>query len=202
MDIITKDLVNSILYDDSGNPSKFHDDILTGIKPYLKQNIQLGGGISIITESDNIDELFDESGILKEQYGGKGLVKYVKKFMAIRQFDSYFRRYTKFMNVIRPFIDNIGLLHIFVMNGAQSIQELLAEYYAYIKILVHLEYINNKKTTAYTTKYKTDNDKKSDPAQADAIIMMQYKENIKEFYLPFRIRSVDLNLFYNVHIIK
>ena len=35
-----------------------------------------------------------------------------------------------------------------------------------------------------------------------SLIKYHFKGNIKEFYLPFRIRLVDLNLFYNVHIIK
>ena len=35
-----------------------------------------------------------------------------------------------------------------------------------------------------------------------SLIKYHYKGNIKEFYLPFRVRLVDLNLFYNVHILK
>ena len=35
-----------------------------------------------------------------------------------------------------------------------------------------------------------------------SLIKYHFKGSIKEFYLPFRIKSIDLNLFYNVHIIK
>ena len=35
-----------------------------------------------------------------------------------------------------------------------------------------------------------------------SIIKFHYKNRIKEFYLPFKIHLIDLNLFYNVHITK
>jgi len=35
-----------------------------------------------------------------------------------------------------------------------------------------------------------------------SLIKFHYKNKIKEFYLPFKIKLIDLNLFYNVHIIK
>tara|TARA_A100000164_G_scaffold340581_1_gene336620 strand:+ start:441 stop:1112 length:672 start_codon:yes stop_codon:yes gene_type:complete len=35
-----------------------------------------------------------------------------------------------------------------------------------------------------------------------SIIKYNYGNNLKDFFLPFRIRSFDLNLFYNVHITK
>ena len=35
-----------------------------------------------------------------------------------------------------------------------------------------------------------------------SIIKYNYKDSIQETYLPFRIKSFDLNLFYNVHITK
>ena len=35
-----------------------------------------------------------------------------------------------------------------------------------------------------------------------SIIKFHYKNKIKEFYLPFKVRLIDLNLFYNVHITK
>ena len=35
-----------------------------------------------------------------------------------------------------------------------------------------------------------------------SIIKYNYKNSIREFYLPFKIKSADLNLFYNVHIYK
>ena len=35
-----------------------------------------------------------------------------------------------------------------------------------------------------------------------SLIKFHFKGNIKEFYLPFKIKLIDLNLFYNVHIIK
>ena len=35
-----------------------------------------------------------------------------------------------------------------------------------------------------------------------SIIKFHYKNKIKEFYLPFKIKLIDLNLFYNVHITK
>ena len=35
-----------------------------------------------------------------------------------------------------------------------------------------------------------------------SIIKFHFKGKIKEFYLPFKIKLIDLNLFYNVHIIK
>jgi len=34
------------------------------------------------------------------------------------------------------------------------------------------------------------------------IIKYHYRNNIQETFLPFRIRLPDINLFYNVHIIK
>ena len=34
------------------------------------------------------------------------------------------------------------------------------------------------------------------------IIRYNYKENITESFLPFKIKLIDLNLFYNVHIVK
>ena len=35
-----------------------------------------------------------------------------------------------------------------------------------------------------------------------SLINFHYKNKIKEFYLPFKIKLIDLNLFYNVHITK
>ncbi len=35
-----------------------------------------------------------------------------------------------------------------------------------------------------------------------SIIKFHYKNKIKEFYLPFKIHLIDINLFYNVHITK
>ena len=35
-----------------------------------------------------------------------------------------------------------------------------------------------------------------------SLIKFHYKNKIKEFYLPFKIKLIDLNLFYNVHITK
>ena len=35
-----------------------------------------------------------------------------------------------------------------------------------------------------------------------SLIKFHFKDKIKEFYLPFKIKLKDLNLFYNVHIIK
>tara|TARA_B100000035_G_scaffold211467_1_gene181133 strand:+ start:262 stop:927 length:666 start_codon:yes stop_codon:yes gene_type:complete len=35
-----------------------------------------------------------------------------------------------------------------------------------------------------------------------SIIKYNFKEKVKESFVPFKIRSFDLNLFYNVHIIK
>jgi hypothetical protein len=174
MDIITKGLVNDLLYDNNGNPTEYYDEILTGIKPYINNEIQLGGGISISTELD-IDDLFDENGILKEQYGGKTIVNYIKKYAKIRGFDRYFSRYTKFMNLLPPLNDQVSLLHKLVTDNTQSIQELLAEYYAYIKILTHLEYIHKKKTT------NPDGTKITDFTAEESIIINQYRENIKEF---------------------
>ena len=35
-----------------------------------------------------------------------------------------------------------------------------------------------------------------------AILKYNYESSLKEYYLPFKIKSFDLNLFYNVHITK
>ena len=35
-----------------------------------------------------------------------------------------------------------------------------------------------------------------------SLIKFHYKNKIKEFYSPFKIKLIDLNLFYNVHITK
>ncbi len=35
-----------------------------------------------------------------------------------------------------------------------------------------------------------------------AILKYNYEDSLKEYYLPFKIKSFDLNLFYNVHITK
>ena len=35
-----------------------------------------------------------------------------------------------------------------------------------------------------------------------SIIKYNYGNSLKESYLPFKVKSFDLNLFYNVHIIK
>ncbi len=35
-----------------------------------------------------------------------------------------------------------------------------------------------------------------------SIIRYKYKKNVEEFYFPFRLNSLDLNFFYNVHITK
>ena len=65
MENITKDLLNTILYEDNGEKSEFHNTIIEGIKPYLKENVILGGGISISFDNDNLDELFNEENELK-----------------------------------------------------------------------------------------------------------------------------------------
>ena len=35
-----------------------------------------------------------------------------------------------------------------------------------------------------------------------SIIKFNYKKSIEEHYYPFRLKLVDINLFYNVHIYK
>jgi hypothetical protein len=180
---ITKDLLNDILYDNNGNPSEFHNDIITGLKPYLKQNIQLGGGISITTEIDDINELFDDNGILKEQYGGD-VVEYVKRFTNIVGFNRYFKKYTKFMDAIAKTNETVNIVHKVVMDNTQAIQELLAEYYAYIKMRVHLQYILKKKKTDFG----------GNPQPSEIKQLRQYESNIEE--LERLIEEVQIKLNY------
>ena len=35
-----------------------------------------------------------------------------------------------------------------------------------------------------------------------SILKYNYADSMQENYLPFRVKSFDLNLFYNVHIVK
>lgn len=149
MEDITKDLLNTILYEETGEKSEFHNTILEGIKPYLKQNIQLGGGISLTIDNDDITYLFDNNGNLKTQYGA-GLAKYIKRYANITFFNRFYSKYTKLMNDFDPLANDINTLHSLIDRYAGVIKGKLGEYYADKKKLVHLNYIIKKTPTSDT----------------------------------------------------
>lgn len=142
MENITKDLLDSILYEDTGEKSELHEYILEGIKPYLKKNIQLGGGITITTE-DEIDDLFDKTGKLKEQYGGD-LIKFLKRYVNISFFNRFYKKFVKMQNEFQPLADDINSLHEIVDKRTGNIKGLLGVYYYNKKALVQLNYILKK----------------------------------------------------------
>lgn len=146
---ITKDLLNSILYEENGEKSEFHDYILDGIKPYLKENIQLGGGITVLTELE-LDDLFDENGKLKPQLGG-GLIDYIKRYANISFFNRFYNQYNKLQNKFQPIADDINALHTIVDKRTGKIKGLLGEFYKSKKTLVLLNY-NLKKLDASNTR--------------------------------------------------
>lgn len=142
MENITKDLLNSILYEDSGEKSELHDYILEGIKPYLKNNIQLGGGITISTDIE-LDELFNENGDLKTQYGGN-LKALFKRYINITFFNRFYNKYIKLENQFQPIANDINTLHDIIDKRTGNIKGLLGVYYYNKKALVQLNYILKK----------------------------------------------------------
>jgi hypothetical protein len=143
MEDITKDLFDSILYDENGNKSDIHEEILDGLKS-LKTNIQLGGGISISTELD-INDLFDDSGKLKKQYGGIKFIKRTKVYIKYVKFNNFYKNYTKIMNVIEPLSKDIIKFYELIKTKMTDILSLLKNYYMSKKIIITLKYILDKR---------------------------------------------------------
>jgi hypothetical protein len=144
MENITKDSLNGILYDETGNKSEFYNKILEGIKPYLKQNIQLGGGISLTTDIE-IDELFDEEGNLKSQYGGAKFIKRTKVYIKYVKFNKFFKKYTQYMNKLEPLENDINSFFELIKTKMTDILTLLKNYYMAKKIIITLNYILDKR---------------------------------------------------------
>jgi hypothetical protein len=143
MENITKDILNSLLYKENGNNTEFHNNILSEIKPYLKKNIQLGGGINIIQE-DDINQLFDDNGILKKQYGS-GLKKKIKMYANVSSFNKFFSKYINVYNKFQPLADNIASFYEIIDKKTGNILSLLGMYYFHKKKLIQLKYILEKK---------------------------------------------------------
>lgn len=141
MENITKDMINELYYDENGNETEFYNitkDILT---PLLTSTIQIGGGIEV-EEVRELDELFDENGIMKPEYmEGAGIQDILILYKKSR-FNAFYKDFTKKNNKFLDFVyKKLGAFKTKIDKIAEPIFIAFGKYYTYSKMLILLELI-------------------------------------------------------------